>query len=1384
VFQKLRLLLFITLVVCVAPVEAAIHIWTGAVDDRFSVAANWSGGSPAGDADAQLSFPPGARLVATNDIAGLKIRSIAFSGSGYQIGGNAITIVESGELFDSTAGPNVISCNVVLQHDLTVHSSGSTIYKGDGVALTGVLSGPGGIRLLGGGRLVLGGNQPNTYTGVTRSLDGEMQLRKPAGVTAVPAELRVESTGGNYEFGFLSTFADEQIADSVPVTVGADGTLAVGATETIGPLTLHQPSSLRTRAWWNDDYVGTLIFGGDITVVEHDYGPSDGTGTFYLRASRTITLDSYGNSLTLDGLHGAPGAGLTLNAEPRPAPYVNPEAELRGSWNGTTIVNGGGVKVINSQTPVVLHSGRFSGTVASLNASGGVINGRSYLGGLVSLGDVRMNGSTSVSLDVDEWDPVRIRLNGVLSLGSASLVVDDGGPDRQFGVTYTIIENLSSQPVSGTFAGLPEGAIINDRWRISYVGGTGNDVTLTEAGHLPSTTTFSIPSTAMEGQPIVSTVTVTPYPSIATASGSATISRDDVLLATVPIVNGSGSASLSLPGGYHELTVRYGGDAQVAPSEVVDTVAVAPPTPTITAIDPSTVPAYSRTPITVHGANFRPGAVIWFNGFGSVATYVSSTELSFPYESPSQEGVVEGTVENEGPRSVASQPFSLTVTAPLPESMPKLTFSGSTASAPVAPGALAAWLARGKYVDGYYLRASNAAGLQTDEDHDGTVSWQWPIADQNPISGAWIATDLSTGEIMSGDPASTLIPRSLPLPDDMFLRDPQGNFSQAFVPVGRATLIQWSRPGMGAWWSSVRDGSPSDLDLSADGRYLLNTSTMQPVGSSPAAPAGVLPGDRFVAIHEYPERWLGDSVDAHLGDTPGTATISFSRDPLAYAFEDEGILKIVVLREHTSDGTSTVDYATAPLNPNPGLHYYDQAGRVTFGPGEIVKTIDIPLIDDSLYSGSSRFTVVLSNAAGASLGQYTVTEAHIADNENAPGITLSTTSSSAVEQDAGTYEVPVTVALSAPAAVPITVNWVWRENDGPHHTGILLFAPRETSKTFSFTYGANTLPEPDRTIFFDAGSDGNYDHGSFLIEDDDLATISVQDASITEGRTGYLRFSLSEYSAKPVSVQYTVVPGTAHAGTDYVLTNGTISIDPPTTVTTIALSTVNDAIAEPLEQFTIVLSSPQNGLLGTASALVTVVDDDATAPAFAAPQGFAASGRPTSVTVSWLPVTNATGYEIHRASATVPSTLVATVNQTGWVDASVVAGKTYVYRVRAVAADGTRSAFSAADVATTMSFEDDPLVRGNRAKSVHLEQLRTAVNAVRAAAALSAMNFSTPVTANALIRASHITQLRTALNEARQALGIAAVTFTDPTVTQGVTTLRAAHINELRQACR
>jgi hypothetical protein len=103
----------------------------------------------------------------------------------------------------------------------------------------------------------------------------------------------------------------------------------------------------------------------------------------------------------------------------------------------------------------------------------------------------------------------------------------------------------------------------------------------------------------------------------------------------------------------------------------------------------------------------------------------------------------------------------------------------------------------------------------------------------------------------------------------------------------------------------------------------------------------------------------------------------------------------------------------------------------------------------------------------------------------------------------------------------------------------------------------------------------------------------------------------------------------------------------------------------------------------------------------------------------------------------------------------VVPGSAHIYTVRALRA-GTLSPDSNRDLATAILFAGDPLVpRVTRVAALHVTQLRSAVDAVRALAGFGAAAYTDPGLARGYrIRAVHITEVRAALDQARANLGL------------------------------
>ncbi|MBV9497622.1 MAG: hypothetical protein JOZ54_25530 [Acidobacteria bacterium] len=175
----------------------------------------------------------------------------------------------------------------------------------------------------------------------------------------------------------------------------------------------------------------------------------------------------------------------------------------------------------------------------------------------------------------------------------------------------------------------------------------------------------------------------------------------------------------------------------------------------------------------------------------------------------------------------------------------------------------------------------------------------------------------------------------------------------------------------------------------------------------------------------------------------------------------------------------------------------------------------------------------------------------------------------------------------------------------------------------------------------------------------------------------------------------------------------------------------------------------------------------------------------TNVAVSWSSISGAVRYDVYRKAAGGDFTLVGSSVSTSYNDTTATPATAYLYAVRSVDAGNVSSPLSAPDLATTVIFTDPTLVAGTTiVKAVHVTELRTAVNAVRALAGLPAASFTTPsLGAGASILAAHVTELRTALDAARSALSLPAVSYRDPTLVAG-DLVRAADVEELRNGVR
>ena len=189
------------------------------------------------------------------------------------------------------------------------------------------------------------------------------------------------------------------------------------------------------------------------------------------------------------------------------------------------------------------------------------------------------------------------------------------------------------------------------------------------------------------------------------------------------------------------------------------------------------------------------------------------------------------------------------------------------------------------------------------------------------------------------------------------------------------------------------------------------------------------------------------------------------------------------------------------------------------------------------------------------------------------------------------------------------------------------------------------------------------------------------------------------------------------------------------------------------------------------------------------------------VNLHWSAATGGTvhHYQVERCQAFGPNcytVVAASVSPasptTNYSDTTVTSGTAYLYRVRAIDTNGLSTNASGVDLATAVTFANDPLVGsdvnpGNATtiSAVHFTQLQAAVNAVRRLVDPQAPEFNwteqdhVPVPGGGIYK-SHLNNLRDNLSDALFALGFTRPTYEAPDPMTSGQPIRAIHVQQVR----
>lgn len=466
--------LIIGAVLGVRSARAATSTWTGVGSNtNFSTAENWDI-APALDGSDELVFPTSATgsHSPNNDLTNKSFVSVTFSGdttgTNYVLSGNSFTL--TGGITSNGSAVNKITAPIVFTGDQTI-----TVGVWSDLNLSSIVSGGGNLTKAGTGYLELEG--VNIFTGNLTIGAGVVYVRDKSGLGT--------DAGG--------TIVEDGAALSI-VLAEEDKNVTITEPFTLNGLSSNDLAQLSIVAVCGYEYCtdsdialsGTITLGAD-TAINSDgivrvTGAITGSHNIDVLPGDYITLiisSSANGSLTPNGTYTASPTSTTYDQD-LPSTFIS----IRNYQTGI-LVNGnyGGISV--GANGILKGSGSAVGSIYI--DTGGVIAPGTSPGCISTGGNLDINGEYQAELagttPCTGYDQLSLSGTGVVNVDGGTLTVTllDNYVPKQ-GDTFTIIDNKTANAVEGTFSNLAEGATFqvgNVVFRISYVGGDGNDVTIT-----------------------------------------------------------------------------------------------------------------------------------------------------------------------------------------------------------------------------------------------------------------------------------------------------------------------------------------------------------------------------------------------------------------------------------------------------------------------------------------------------------------------------------------------------------------------------------------------------------------------------------------------------------------------------------------------------------------------------------------------------------------------------------------------------------------------------------------------------------------------------------------------------------------------------------------
>ena len=299
-----------------------------------------------------------------------------------------------------------------------------------------------------------------------------------------------------------------------------------------------------------------------------------------------------------------------------------------------------------------------------------------------------------------------------------------------------------------------------------------------------------------------------------------------------------------------------------------------------------------------------------------------------------------------------------------------------------------------------------------------------------------------------------------------------------------------------------------------------------------------------------------------------------------------------------------VDYASADGTATAPGDFLSTSGTLSFAPGDTTETVAITLVADSAFESDEAYTLELSSAVNATIGDGSGAGV-ITDDDTLP--TIDAIDASQPEGNAGTSSLAVPVTLSNPSAFPVTVDFATADggavagSDYTSTVGTLSFAPGDTSELVNVPVGGDTTYEDDESFAVDLAAPsgailGGQQASGTIANDDALPPASIDDVAVAEGDVGTTTATFTVTLANPsesvATIDWATSDDTAVAPGDYQSGSGTVTFPSGDVSETIDVTVVGDVTVEADQTFTVDLSNATGAAIADNEGVGTIVSDD------------------------------------------------------------------------------------------------------------------------------------------------------------------------------------------------